>query len=129
VGGGIGGGVPVGDFASGGAARIDVNARAFGHGRNLARGVDHICVGHGVGAALAVGGPGNRDRNDVGGASEDFGNAAGIGEAAGNTDDQISVGRAAADVAVDVIVPGKLVLVIAGGVSGGRKFILLIRRA
>src|SRR4051812_49938931 len=82
-------------------------------------------VVHRVGAPLAVSRPSDADLNGVCGTLQDPGNGAFVRNSAGDANQQIGVGSAAADVAMDVIVPGELILVIAGRVGGGRILIVV----
>ena len=122
---------PVRELAASYSAKLKVNSCAVSwirKRRSEAR-YDEVWTGpvHGVSAAAAVGRPIDALFDFVGRTFEDFWNAAGAGESTGDAENQVGIGSGATNVAMDVIIPGKLVLVIAGGVGGGRNLIVVVR--
>ncbi len=123
-------GIPIGLGAWGGGAEVKVDADAEGGGWQGCGGGVHDEAGagpvHGVGAPGAEGGVVDADLDLVGGAFEDLRDKAGAGDGAGDADDEVRFGGGAADVAVDVVVPGELVLVIARCVGGGGVLVFVV---
>lgn len=122
--------LPLRELGSGDVAILEINAHTVSgvRQRSIFRGNDEFGSRpvHGVAPAAAVGRPVNALLDFIGRALQKLGNATRASEAARNTEDEVRFGSGAADVAMDIVVPGKLVLIIAGGIGGGRNLAVMV---